>query len=53
MLTPYEQRQIGLIRRWKARSPFVISKLISLPLFPVTRLLNRLVPVAAIRAAFA
>jgi uncharacterized protein (DUF697 family) len=53
MLAPYEQRQISLIRRWKARRPFVISKLIGLLLFPLTWLLNRLVPDAAIRAAFA
>ena len=51
MVTAYERRQIESIHKWKAKEPSIVSRLVGVALFPVTWLLNKLVPTAAIRAA--
>ena len=50
-LTSYERRQVTEIREWKAEEPSVISMALGIALSPVTWLMNKLVPLAAIRGA--
>ena len=51
MVTAYERSRIDSILKWKAKEPFIVSPLGGVALLPVTWLLNKLVPTAAIRAA--
>ncbi|RBW66123.1 EcsC family protein [Vibrionales bacterium C3R12] len=48
-LTPYEKKQIKLVRDWKLEEPSVISKGIGFVLSPLTWLVNQVVPTAAIK----
>lgn len=48
-LTEYEAKQISLIREWKNQEPSVLSKSIGVVLSPVTWLVSKVVPDAAIR----
>ncbi len=50
-LTKYENDQIGEITKWKEDVPSVISKAFGLVLSPVTWLINKVIPQAAIRGA--
>jgi hypothetical protein len=50
-LSGYEKKQIKEIRKWKAEVPSVISKAFGIALYPVTWLLTKLIPIAAIRGA--
>jgi len=48
-LTLYEQTQIGEILKWRAEVPSVMSKALGVALSPVTWLIGKVVPEAAIR----
>jgi hypothetical protein len=50
-LTPYEKNQIELIKKWKAEEPGVVSQGMGAILFPLTWLVDKVVPKAAIRGA--
>lgn len=50
-ITPYEKKQITEIRKWKAEEPSVVSKSLGVLLSPVTWLINKIIPEAAIRGA--
>lgn len=50
-LSTYEKKQVTEIRKWKAEEPSVISKAFGIALYPATWLLNKLIPIAAIRGA--
>lgn len=50
-LTQYEHGQIEEIRKWKAEEPWVVSKALGVVLSPVTWLINKIIPEAAIRGA--
>ena len=49
--TQYEQLQIKAVSKWKAKEPSAGPRIVGVALFPVTWLLNKLVPTAAIRTA--
>ena len=48
-LTKYEKTQVGEIRKWKVEEPTVMSKALGIILSPVTWLVNKIIPEAAIR----
>lgn len=48
-LTKYENRQVQLIKDWKAEEPSVVSKFLGIILSPMTRLVNKIIPEAAIQ----
>jgi len=50
-LTSYERKQLMEIQKWKKEEPTVISKAFGIILSPVTWLINKIIPVAAIRGA--
>lgn len=50
-LTAYESEQLIEIRKWKAEEPSVLSQAFGVAMSPVTWLLNKIIPVAAIRGA--
>jgi uncharacterized protein (DUF697 family) len=50
-LTSYESEQLVEIRKWKAEEPSVLSYAFGLVISPLTWLLNKIIPVAAIRGA--
>lgn len=50
-LTKYENTQISEIRKWKIEEPSVISKTFGIVLSPITWLINKIIPEAAIRGA--
>jgi DNA-binding transcriptional regulator YhcF (GntR family) len=50
-LTQYEHTQVEEILQWKAETPSVISKALGTILSPVTWLINKIIPEAAIRGA--
>lgn len=52
-LTKYENQQVKLIKAWKAEKPSVISKSLGVILSPVTWVINKIIPEAAIRGALA
>jgi hypothetical protein len=50
-LTPYEKQQIELIKKWKDEEPGVIGEGLGVMLAPLTWLVDKVVPKAAIRGA--
>ena len=48
-LTKYEHDQVKQIKKWKAEEPSVVSKTFGVILSPVTWLINKIIPEAAIR----
>jgi hypothetical protein len=50
-LTQYEHEQVEQIQKWKAEEPSVISKALGTILSPVTWLISKIIPEAAIRGA--
>lgn len=48
-LIKYERAQVADIKKWKAEEPTVISKAFGIILSPVTWLINKIIPDAAIR----
>lgn len=50
-LTKYERDQIREIKRWKSEEPSVVSKAFGIILSPVTWLVSKIIPEAAIRGA--
>ena len=50
-LTTYEKTQISEIEKWKVEEPTVVSKAFGIALTPVTWLINKIIPQAAIRGA--
>ncbi len=50
-LTKYESTQITAIRKWKTEEPSVVSKALGVVLSPITWLINKIIPEAAIRGA--
>ena len=48
-LTKYEHDQVKEIMKWKAEEPSVVSKTFGIILSPVTWLIQKIIPVAAIR----
>ena len=50
-LTKYEQDQVKEIKKWKTEEPSVVSKSLGVILSPVTWLINKIIPEAAIRGA--
>ena len=49
-LSPYERTQLTEIATWKRQEPSVTSKVLGIALSPVTWLIRKLVPAAAVRA---
>jgi len=50
-LTKYEKEQILEIKKWKEKKPGVVSKSMGYALKPLTWLVNKIIPVSAIRGA--
>ncbi len=50
-ITQYENGQVEEIRQWKAEEPWVVSKAFGIVLSPVTWLIGKIIPEAAIRGA--
>ena len=50
-LSPYEKTQLAEIESWKRQEPSVVSKFFGIALSPVTWLVRKLVPTAAVRGA--
>ena len=48
-LSNYEHGQVKAIKKWKAEEPSVVSKAFGIILSPVTWLINKIIPEAAIR----
>ena len=50
-LTKYETAQVSKIRKWKTEEPSVVSNALGVILSPITWLINKIIPEAAIRGA--
>lgn len=48
-MTEYENDQVDAIRVWKSKEPSVVSKTVGFVSYPVIWLMQKIVPVAAIR----
>lgn len=50
-LTSYEEEQVRSIKLWKAKEPGVVSQVVGTVFYPLTWLVDKVVPKAAIRGA--